>query len=116
MIANQTVLKKEILGIQGFFVFWFIKGPFWFWQRCLITLENFEGIFAVRLMLKHIAEPIFQDYSRAGRMIGVLIRLLRIVVGIIFYLAIILIFIFLAIIWLILPFFAVKQVLFGLFF
>lgn len=37
--------------------------------------------FAVKQMLQHINEPIFQDPTWQGRMIGIGIRIMRIIIG-----------------------------------
>ncbi len=115
MLSNQPLLTREIRSFKGFFIFWYYQGLLWFWRKAIEIISNFEATFAVRLMFKHITEPIFQDYTRAGRLLGILIRLLRIVVGLLFYLAIIIIFSIMAIIWVLLPIFAVWQIFKGLF-
>lgn len=115
MLSNQPLLTKEIHQFKGFFIFWYYQGLLWFWHKAIEIIDNFEATFAVRLMFKHITEPIFQDYTRAGRILGILIRLLRIMVGLLFYLAIIILFSILATTWAILPIFAIWQIFKGIF-
>ena len=114
MLSNQPLLTREIRNFKGFFIFRYVQGLSWFWHKAIEIISNFEATFAVRLMLKHITEPIFQDYTRAGRILGILIRLLRIVVGLLFYLAIIILFSVLATVWAILPILAIWQVFKGI--
>src|SRR3990167_1987507 len=95
MLTDQTLMQKEISGFRGFLVFWFEAGPIWFWNQSFETLNKLESIFAVRLMFQHLTEPIFQDYSRAGRLIGFFVRLFRIGFGLLFYLANFILFAFL---------------------
>ena len=111
MISSQPIIEKEIQGFIGFFKFWYIAGPVWFWQQNWQTVSNFESVFATRAMLQHISEPIFQDYTRAGRVIGVVVRILRTILGLVLYAMVIAIFTMAAAIWLIAPPFAVWQVL-----
>lgn len=110
MLSNQSIIQRELTGARGFLIFWYFRGPIWFWNRCWQTILNFEAIFAVRSMFQHLGEPIFQDYTRAGRILGFFIRLLRIAAGIFFYLATICLFSILAFIWLLLPPFAIVQI------
>lgn len=111
MISNQPTIEKEIQGFMGFFKFWYIAGPVWFWRQNWQMIGNFESVFATRAMLQHISEPIFQDYTRAGRVIGVVVRILRTILGLIFYVVVMAIFTIAAAIWLIAPPFAMWQVL-----
>lgn len=111
IISNQSIIEREIQGFNGFFKFWYIFGPVWFWQENWRVIGNFESVFATRAMLQHISEPIFQDYTRAGRIIGVLVRILRTVIGLVFYAGVIIVFIIIASLWLIAPPFAFWQVL-----
>lgn len=71
--------------------------------------------FAIRIMLQHITEPLYQDFTRSGRVIGFLIRSGRIVIGAIVELVVILILGFLIILWLLLPAIIILKILYILF-
>ena len=97
--------------LRHFGRFLVVDGPrkiFELWQA---TAGNFEAEMAVVATAKNLGKPLFQDYSREGRLIGFLLRLGRILVGSFIQLVILIVFIALIILWLLLPFIIIYFVL-----
>lgn len=66
--------------------------------------------FAIPMMIKHLWEPLYQDYTYSGRVIGFLIRSGRIVLGIFVQLMFIILFGFLMLVWLLLPLIIIGKI------
>lgn len=90
----------------------------WYYRQQTISLINnlrdlFELIadkFAIPAMLAHISEPLYQDYTYAGRIIGFFIRSGRIILGLIVEFIIIIFFGLLVLVWLVLPIVIVFKI------
>jgi hypothetical protein len=67
---------------------WYSVGLPRLMQRIRVLINGFEAQLAIKATLTHLSEPLFQDYTLAGRIIGSLFRLGRIALGCILYLVI----------------------------
>lgn len=101
-------------------MFLVVDGPLKIYQLWRVTAANFEAQLAVVATAKNITRPLFQDYSREGRLIGIFLRLGRILVGILIQVLLVIVFAAIIILWLLLPLYIVYQlfsnliVIFGL--
>ncbi len=70
-----------VLGQFGFVRWWAVLIPqrIWLWGKRVIWLVG--DAFAVQAMVTHWGQAIFQDPTWQGRIIGILIRTVRIVIG-----------------------------------
>ncbi|HPH78969.1 MAG TPA: hypothetical protein PLH65_02705 [bacterium] len=59
--------------------------------------------FDIQMMIKHLGEPLYQDYSYSGRAIGFLIRLGRIILGVFLQIILAIILGILLLLWVLLP-------------
>ena len=69
----------------------------------MLTLRATDESFAIKITLRHFFEPLYKDYSIIGRILGVIFRTGRIILGGIVYLLIAIIFAVAYIIWLGIP-------------
>lgn len=97
-------------NIRHFLVWLIYDGTVAIWHSWQATAGSFESQLAVIITAKNITKPLYQDYTREGRLIGLIIRLGRIAVGIVIQLLIAVIYLALALAWLALPFFLVWQI------
>jgi hypothetical protein len=67
------------------------------------VFQQVAGLFDIPMMIKHITEPLYQDYSYQGRAIGFLIRSGRILLGLFIQLVLIIILGILMLLWVLLP-------------
>lgn len=67
--------------MQQLLSLWYIKSGPWAVRRYLETVKSLDGIFAVGATWRHIGKPLFQDYTWQGRVIGVFLRIARIIAG-----------------------------------
>lgn len=106
---------RQLDMVRHFLVFLVVDGPvkiFALWES---TASSFEAQLNVIANLENITKPLFQDYTREGRLVGFFLRLGRIAVGIIIQVLIAVIFAALAVAWLALPLYLAFQVFSNLF-
>lgn len=96
--------------VRHFGVFLIIDGPKKIFELWRSTAANFEAELAVVSTFKNLSRPLFQDYSREGRIIGFFMRLARIFAGIVVQLVLAILFIVLTIGWLLLPLYIAYQI------
>ena len=51
------------------------------WRKGYIWVQTVGSIFGVKEMAEHLGQPIFQDPTWQGRLIGIGIRIIRLLVG-----------------------------------
>jgi len=94
---------KFFKGINQFFCFWYLTSSKDFWHREISFLKQIERDIGVIINLKLITQPIFGDYTYAGRVIGPIFRLGRVLIGMAIMIVSIFIVILIYLIWIILP-------------
>lgn len=72
-----------LTGQFGFVMWWAVMVPGRLWRAGDKWIKTAGEIFAVKEMVQHLGEPIFQDPTWQGRLIGIVIRLIRLVVGLV---------------------------------
>jgi hypothetical protein len=91
--------------------FWYFVSPAWFLKAAQGSVGSFDSVFALKATLLNITKPVFQDYTREGRIIGFFFRLGRILFASFLYLLIWLFWLVLFIAWILLPLLAVANIL-----
>ncbi len=89
----------------------------WYWGSAQVyfnfLLERFRELdrfLAFKITLRHFFEPLYGDYSIVGRLIGLPLRLGRLIVGAGVYLALLVIALAVYIAWLILPIYLATRI------
>ena len=95
--------------IFDFFRRWYKNGFIRISQMAVSVLNSLDQYFAVKVSLKNIFEPLYQDRSVIGYSLGFVFRLIRIVLGAIIYLAVILVFFAVYLIWAAFPIYVVLR-------
>lgn len=109
MTAVWLVPIKEI---YSFIRWWLVEIPLYllkFIKSSLIVTDDILGLGA-NLRLWLAIEPLFKDYTWSGRMVGFLIRGIRILASIFVYLVILIVGILVMLIWFLLPLFAIILI------
>jgi hypothetical protein len=86
-----------------FFHHWYVDGTRAFGRRFMVTLTAADRSFAVAITLRHFFEPLYKDYSIVGRILGIVFRLARVVIGGVCYFFLALAFAIAYVIWLAIP-------------
>jgi len=105
---------KFFKGINQFFYFWYVQSSRDFWHKEIGFIKGVESDIGMMINLKLIFQPIFGDYTYAGRIIGPIFRLGRVLVGVLFVGASIFVVILIYLIWIILPPLAFLMVILNL--
>lgn len=71
-----------IIGKYGFISWWAFIMPQRLWDAGYKFMQTAADIFAIKEMAQHIGESIFQDPTWQGRLIGIGIRIMRIIFGV----------------------------------
>jgi hypothetical protein len=97
-----------------FFHHWYIEGSRAFGRRFMATLTAADQSFAVVITLRHFFEPLYKDYSIVGRIMGIVFRSVRVLIGSVCYFFLALAFAIAYVTWLAIPaiiiFYAAKNI------
>jgi|SRR3989338_2076416 len=107
------IISQLFFYIGAFFMHWYVGGFGWFMHRALSALERLDQTFAIKVTLRNLFEPLYQDYSIVGRILGIVFRPARLLVGGLIYLCVIAGFIFAYIVWALIPLFLLFRTLAG---
>lgn len=105
------LINRFIFRIKEFIRHWYIKSFFIYSQFIVSILEKLDRYFALKITWRHIFEPLYQDRTILGYLLGFIFRFLRLTIGGLFYLLIILTAMGLYLIWLLIPFFIIYKIL-----
>ncbi|MBI2035233.1 MAG: hypothetical protein HYT12_00945 [Candidatus Liptonbacteria bacterium] len=79
------IANSFFYSIFEFFFHWYVNG-FWLGSGWLIDLlERLDRFFAFRVTLRHFGEPLFQDRTIVGYILGFIFRSGRLLIGAIAY-------------------------------
>lgn len=107
--APVYLVHRFFFRLYDFFHHWYVHGTKFFMRRYLLALNSIELTFAVRLTFRHLADPLFGDYSAAGRIIGPIFRLFRAALGVFLYAIFTIIFALLYLAWVALPLYIIFN-------
>ncbi len=109
--TQQGSTWRALDQVRHFALFLFVTIPLGIIAGWRTAAASFEAEVAVISTLKNITKPLFQDYTREGRIIGIFLRLGRIVIGSVvqvllfgFYCAVL-------VLWYIVPFYLTYQII-----
>jgi len=115
MISVPTyILGLFALRLAGFFDHWYRNGTRFFWKRFVDITVSLEGTFAVILTVRHLFEPLYQDKTIIGYILGFIFRTLRAAIGAITYVFVTAIIFAIYLLWLAMPAYAIYKVLSGI--
>lgn len=86
-----------------FWSYWYLQSAARFYRGGLGAIEDIEDEVAVVDTARNITKPLFQDYTRQGRVLGILFRVARIAAGIAMFGCVIIGYAVLYLFWLALP-------------
>jgi|GEM_PF-2283779 len=109
--AEASATWRGLDQARHFVLFLFVTTPLGIFNAWRTAALSFESQIAVVSTLKNITKPLFQDYTRAGRLIGILMRLARAAAGIATQIVVLVFYLALLIAWYLLPFYLVYQII-----
>lgn len=105
-LANRLYFR-----IRMFLKHWYKDGSKNFFHALVNFLEHLDRFFAIEITFKHIFEPLYQDRSFIGHIMGFLFRTARIILAAIVYSTVVLVFAVLYLAWLAVPLFIVFKII-----
>lgn len=105
------ILNRYLFRIYYFLYHWYVRGFRKIANWAINFLEKLDYSFALRINLKNIFQPLFQDYSIAGHVLGFISRGIRIVVASIVYAVFMVFSLALYLVWAAIPVFAIYKII-----
>ncbi len=105
------LLKNFIVDVFLFFKHWYWDGFHFIYGKALGIIRNLEKSLAIRINLRFLFQPLYQEYNIYGYVLGFLFRLFRILFGGLGYLLIMIFFLIVYLIWAFFPIFVVYKTL-----
>ena len=109
-ISPLYLLNQAGYRILEFFRHWYLNGFLTASHLSLNVLERLDRIFAFKITLKNLFQPLYQDYSVIGYIWGFVFRSLRLIAGSIVYGALVLISVVLYLIWAVIPLYVIYNI------
>jgi hypothetical protein len=103
------LLKQFVFRLGNFIRHWYLGVGFMWWGKLLKVLSNLDKTFAVRITLKHWSEPLYQDRTIMGYILGFIFRTFRVIVGSVVYLFIGILFAILYLVWILIPIYFILK-------
>lgn len=101
--APAYILKRGLFRIKEFLHHYYIDGTRFLFYKFINFLENMDRSIAFRITLKNYFVPLYRDYTFMGRILGIIFRSIRLLLGGITYLFIGIVFLLLVLFWLLVP-------------
>ena len=83
--ALVYLAHRALFRVGSFFSHWYIDASLALLHGALSFLEEADQRIALRVTLRHFFEPLYQDYSIVGRILGVIFRFFRVLAGTLLY-------------------------------
>jgi hypothetical protein len=95
--------RRLLYRFLDFFHHWYDDGSRAFGRHFMATLTAADRSLAVAITLRHFWEPLYKDYSIIGRLLGIVFRSARVLIGSVCYFFLALAFAIAYVIWLAIP-------------
>jgi hypothetical protein len=96
-----------------FFRHWYVESFYLIGRYAVSALEQLDRTLAFRVNLEHFFEPLYQDHTVVGHIMGFLFRSSRLLIGGIIYALLIAFAAALYITWLLVPIYIIYRILGG---
>lgn len=101
--ALGYLIHRFFYRILDFFHHWYVDGSRTIAHHFISTLEEIDKSFALVITLRYFFQPLYKDYSVIGRILGVIFRTGRIVIGVLVYVVVTAFFLVFYLAWIALP-------------
>jgi len=110
-MAGKYIAEQAAMWVIDFFRHWYAGGLRGFLKTFIKLISVIDRVLALRVSVKNIFTPMYQDRSAMGYVMGFLFRTIRIVTALVLYAVIGTVFAAAYIVWsLIPPYLAVKAI------
>lgn len=81
LLAITYLIKRFFYRIWQFLVHWYGRGFLIFWEKTFALFSSIDQTIALKITLRYFFEPLYRDYTTLGRMLGIIFRSGRVIVG-----------------------------------
>ncbi|MEK7608571.1 MAG: hypothetical protein AAB495_03250 [Patescibacteria group bacterium] len=103
--AFVYVVNRFFFRLSDFFHHWYIDGSRTIAHGFVSFLERVDQVIALRITFLHFFQPLYKDFTFIGRVLGVVFRSIRLIIGIAVYAGICAFFLGFYLAWIFLPLF-----------
>ncbi|MDP3052339.1 MAG: hypothetical protein Q8N22_00025 [bacterium] len=104
--------NRFVYRIGEFLRHWYKDGFFFFFRRLINFLERLDRYFALRVTFRYLFQPLYQNYTFVGYVLGFIFRGVRLAAGGFIYLLIILAWFGLYLTWAAIPLGIIYKIIF----
>jgi len=108
--ALVYIVRRFIYRLVDFFHHWYVDGSRNAFHYFLSTLEAADRTLSVRITLRHFFEPLYKDYTIVGRVLGIVFRSGRVLIGGAVYGFLAVMFLAIYAVWLTIPLFIIYGI------
>ena len=101
--APAYILKRGLFRIREFLHHYYIDGTRFLFYRFTNLLEKLDLSIAFTITWKNFFVPLYRDYTIVGRVMGIIFRSIRLLVGGLIYLFLGVLFLLIVLGWLLVP-------------
>ena len=112
--AVVYLVQRFFYRIWVFIHDWYVGSFLFIGKACIDTLERLDRTWALAITVRNLFQPLYQDRTVIGRILGFIFRSLRSALAMIFYLFVICFFVAVYLAWVILPAYILWRGLSGL--
>jgi len=110
--ALGFLLYRLLDTVRAFVAHWYFDGFLFTLHHIIEMITRLDRVFAVHITIRHLFEPLYQDYSFIGRVLGFVFRSMRSVLGIMLYSVLIIVALALFMVWASIPMFLLFGIAF----
>ena len=97
------LIQRFIYRFLDFFHHWYIDGSREIAHRFIATLESADRSLALKITIRYFFQPLYKDFSIIGRILGIIFRSGRILIGVVVYAVVAAAFLLFYLAWIALP-------------
>lgn len=101
--APVYLIQRLFYRFVDFFHHWYVDGSRAIGHSFIGTLESADRSLALKITLKYFFRPLYGDYSPVGRVLGIIFRTFRILIGAVVYAVVAALFVAFYVAWLAVP-------------
>ncbi len=106
------LVQRFFYRFFDFFHHWYVDGSRAFGRAFITSLAEVDKTVAIKITLRYFFQPLYKDYTVIGRILGIIFRSCRLLIGAVVYLILIATFLAAYLAWLLIPaavlFYAVR--------
>ncbi len=112
LLAIRYLVARFFYRIWQFLVHWYGHGFLLFWEKTFVVFALIDHVIALRITLRYFFEPLYRDYTTLGRVLGIIFRSGRVLLGVVVYAVLGAFALALYVIWAFLPLYILSHALY----